>query len=208
MKIWKSNLVILVLPQDWSTTKKRKKLFAVLPIILRLKFFKERVTLMKSIFGQSESLFTHNWLENLHLKLLKSKPHTKKLKPVVTVSQIMWLSLKKPENWLKESWFWIHPKDLLLIKFLKILSWQVIQFLKLFLAVHLLAHLLKTLLTISNHKLNQSLQKMKTQINFKRKNLKKSWHLRWQNQLRKKINLVAQQTTSNQENKVWNQHNK
>lgn len=103
MKTWKSNLVTLVLPPDWSTIKKKRKQFAVLQIILRLKFFKEKVTLMKLIFGQSELLFIHNWLENLHLKLQKLKPHTKKLRLAVTVSRIMSQFLKRPENWSKES---------------------------------------------------------------------------------------------------------
>lgn len=165
---------------------------------------------MKLISGQSELLFTHNWSENLHLKPLKLKPHTKKLRLAVTVSQIMSLFQKRRENWSKEFWFWIHLKDLPSMKFSKILSWQVIPFQRLFLAAHLLVHPPKTsLIIIKELKLNQSHPKMTLQDNFLRKNPRKNWlQVQWLNQAKKSSNSVAQLTTSNLPNKVWNPLNK
>lgn len=70
-----------------------------------------------------------SWLVSLHLRLLKLKQPTRRLRLAATLSQNMWLSLKMLEIWSLKYWCWMLPKDRLFKKFWVILSW-VILFLK------------------------------------------------------------------------------
>jgi len=75
--------VILVLPLGFNIMKKKKRLFAVRQTTLLHKFFKERATPMRLMFGQLELSFTLCSSENRHLKLLKLKPLIRKLRPAI-----------------------------------------------------------------------------------------------------------------------------
>lgn len=86
MKIWKSNSET----SDWllvsNMTEKKRKLFVVHLTISHLKFWKAKVILIKSMYGQSVSLFIHNSLENHLLKHQKLRQLIKELKHVNTHS--------------------------------------------------------------------------------------------------------------------------